>query len=70
MPFRVRKLTKPVSTRYQCVQDFICALSRLIPVKKPNPKLTEGRRQWGSRRNGGNSLGWAYATDKPPVKPK
>lgn len=69
-PFRVRKQTKPVFTRYQCVQDFICALSRVIPVKKPNPKLTESRRQWGSRRNGGNSLGWTPATDKNLVTPK
>lgn len=41
-----------------------------MPAKKPKPKSTEGRRQWGARHNGGNRLGWASATDKSLVAPK
>lgn len=37
--------TQRTESTAKCIQDILHALTRVIPVKKSNPKLTQGRRQ-------------------------
>lgn len=58
-----------IVTGHHCVQELIHALSRVLPVQKPELKLMEGGRQWESRHTAWEACAWPWPLDKPLVTP-